>query len=87
MPRQPSFDAKKSAGKCSGSNLNGSRWLDNEKEMMEFILNLKSKKSEGKTLNFRRDGEGFEFEERREEREELLCNRMLLVKKVEKYEK
>jgi len=38
-----------------------SRWLDSEKEMMEFILNLKNKKSEPKATHTKKSTE-FEFE-------------------------
>lgn len=34
--------------KQTSSNITASKWLDSEKEMMEFIMNLKAKKNDQK---------------------------------------
>jgi hypothetical protein len=41
--------------------------LDSEKEMMEFILNLKAKKNDQKINKSKRITEGFEVDDRKEE--------------------
>jgi hypothetical protein len=45
VPRQASIEMTGNQSRMENSGVRGSRWLDNDKEMMEFILNLKSKKS------------------------------------------
>lgn len=89
LPRPSSIEYSKNPSKQSSSNISASKWLDSDKEMMEFIMNLKAKKSEGKPRVSKKHTEGFEFDERSEdkEREEYLCSRVLSLKKVEKYEK
>lgn len=54
---------------------------------MEFILNLKAKKNDQRASKNKKITEGFEVDDRKEETEEFLCNKMLFIKKVEKYEK
>lgn len=55
--------------------------------MMEFILNLKAKKNNQRASKNNKITEGFEVDDRREDTEQFLCNKMLFIKKVEKYEK
>lgn len=45
LPRPSSIEYSKNPSKQSSSNISASKWLDSEKEMMEFIMNLKAKKS------------------------------------------
>ena len=87
MPLQSNPDSLRNTQKLSSSNIAASKWLDSEKEMMEFIMNLKAKKYDQRASKAKKTTEGFEIDERREETEELLCNKMLFMKKVEKYEK
>ena len=62
-----------------------SKLCDNGRDMMDFILNLKSKKAEQKFTNQKVMMESFQTEERRNDNEEYLCNKMLLIRKIEKY--
>jgi hypothetical protein len=87
LPVQQNNEASKPPQKGSSSNISASKWLDSEKEMMEFILNLKAKKNDQRASKNKKITEGFEVDERREDTEEFLCNKMLFIKKVEKYEK
>lgn len=86
LERQASVELKHTPSHSS-SRISSSHWLNSEQEMMEFILNLKSKKTENRTATGRKGTEGFELEERSENTGEMLCNKMLVIKKVEKHEK
>lgn len=85
LPVQRSNEISKAQLKVSSSNISASKWLDSQKEMMEFIMNLKAKKNDQKSSKAKKVTEGFEFDQRKEEAEEFLCNKMLFVKKIEKY--
>ncbi len=87
LPVQQNNEPSKAVQKGSSSSISASKWLDSEKEMMEFILNLKAKKNDQRVNKNKKTTEGFEVDERREDTEEYLCNKMLFIKKVEKYEK
>jgi hypothetical protein len=46
LPVQASAEITKNPSRPSSSNISASKWLDTEKEMMEFIMNLKAKKND-----------------------------------------
>jgi hypothetical protein len=43
-------------------NISSSKWLDSEKEMMEFIMNLKAKKNDQRASKTKKLTEGFEMD-------------------------
>lgn len=49
-------------------------------------MGLKSRKSGGKLCG-KKGSEGFELDERKDEKEDYLCHKMLIVKRVERHEK
>lgn len=65
IPAQCSNEASRPSQKISSSSISASKWLDSEKEMMEFILNLKAKKNDQKINKSKKVTEGFEVDDRR----------------------